>query len=37
VAALVAFGILAAILVGYSILYRSIGFPLWMRWLAFAA
>jgi len=36
-AVVVAFGILLAIFVGYSFLYRSVGFPLWMRWLAPAA
>jgi hypothetical protein len=26
--------ILMAVFIGYSYLYRSLGFPLWMRWLA---
>ena len=34
VAVVVAFCILAAVFVGYSFMYRSVGFPLWMRWLA---
>lgn len=33
-AGIVAAAILAAIFSGYSLMYRSLGFPLWMRWLA---
>ncbi|MEQ1712449.1 MAG: hypothetical protein ABL908_13745 [Hyphomicrobium sp.] len=33
-ASIVAVAIMAAIFVGYSLMYRSLGFPLWMRWLA---
>lgn len=36
-ASIVAIGILAAVFVGYSFMYRYLGFPLWMRWLASAA
>ena len=34
---IVALAILSAVFVGYSFMYRSLGFPLWMRWLAPAA
>lgn len=30
-AAVAAVGILVAVFVGYSFMYRSLGFPLWMR------
>lgn len=33
-AAVVAVGILVTVFVGYSFMYRSLGFPLWMRWFA---
>jgi hypothetical protein len=36
-AGIVALGILAMVFVGYSFLYRHLGFPFWMRWLASAA
>lgn len=36
-AGIAALGILAAVFVGYSLMYRHLGFPLWMRWFASAA
>jgi hypothetical protein len=36
-AGIVALGILAAVFVGHSFMYRHLGFPLWLRWLAAAA
>lgn len=33
-AGIVALFILAVVFVGYTFMYRSLGFPLWMRWLA---
>jgi hypothetical protein len=35
-AGIVALGLLAAVFVGYSFMYRYLGFPLWMGWLATA-
>jgi hypothetical protein len=32
-AGIIAFAILAVFFIGYSFMYRSIGFPFWMRWL----
>jgi hypothetical protein len=32
-AAAAAAAIMAATFIGYTYLYRAIGFPLWMRWL----